>query len=273
MWAQHPRYYANYGGFHCSEHDMYHPESKIALYDDDLVDGKPTEGTAWHELIRSCSPEGDVDFRGFEKAGQKQADTSAGEENEAPEATVNPAPMGYKPRVDPNAGQALQKSKLKAVDQEANKLVNNMHGLDNFAGSWQSVEHISSSPFGKEFNKVRKHAEGQGWNVEETKKGWMFKAPADKIQPGFSGIVTTHASPSDHRAFKNFLGDLKNHGGLIWPPERARQREEKQQKAMEQEHNPAVCLKSQGIDPEGMDPDDVVQLHDLAHEGDERVAV
>jgi len=342
MWAQHPRYYANYGGFHCSEHDMYHPESKIALYDDDLVDGKPTEGTAWHELIRSCSPEGDVDFRGFEKAGQKQADTSAGEENEAPEATVNPAPMGYKPRVDPNADEARKKAEEKSLNDEVGKLQKNLKTIDQFAGSWKSasqegddfsawereqspriedddqvidavcpgcgdrdghgtkedyrcnscgeysdlggrlahpqrawasIEHVASNPFGKELKKVRTYAESEGWKVNETKKGWQFLAPADKVQEGFSGIVTTHASPSDHRAFKNFLGDLKNHGGLIWPPERARQREEKQQKAMEQEHNPAVCLKSQGIDPEGMDPDDVVQLHDLAHEGDERVAV
>ena len=98
----------------------------------------------------------------------------------------------------------------------------------NWARIGWSFPKVGTSPFRKEFKQVVDHAKGEGWKVEETKKGWMFKAPAAAVRPGYKGLVVTHGSPSDHRAFKNFLGDLRNEGGLVWPPEKVRQRKEKQ---------------------------------------------
>lgn len=119
---------------------------------------------------------------------------------------------------------------------------------------------IAASPFRKEFKKVREHAEGHGWQVDETSKGWMFKAPAEDVQPGFKGLVVTHQTPSDHRAFKNFLGDLKIEGGLL-PPDRC-----ERCKPKKKSHDPAECLASQGFDLEGLEGDDLHEFHQMSHE-------
>lgn len=80
-------------------------------------------------------------------------------------------------------------------------------------------------------------------------------------------MVTTHGSPSDNRAFKNFLGDLKNQGGFVWPPEKARQLENKNRKG----HDPVECLEGRGIGTEGLDEDDIEEFHTMAHEDEREV--
>lgn len=136
-----------------------------------------------------------------------------------------------------------------------------------------SVVNIGSSPFGKELKKVRDHAESLGWTVDPTSKGLMFKAPPDLVQPGVKGMVLTHDSPSDHRAFKKFLRDMKNQGGFIWPPEKAKLREQKKQpdESVELTHDPATCLKeTQGVETSDMTPEDIEELHSLAHDDEWR---
>lgn len=145
----------------------------------------------------------------------------------------------------------------------------------DIAGSWGS--HVAASPFAKELKKVKDHAQSLGWAVDDTASGWQFKAPPHLIVPGTKGLVTTHAGPSDHRAFHKFLRDMKNQGGFIWPPDKMRHRDEKQKKLVVEDppfqHDPAQCLEAQGISTGDMPAQDVTDLHELAHEGDERVAV
>lgn len=128
---------------------------------------------------------------------------------------------------------------------------------------------IAASPFRKEFKKVRQHAEDHGWRVEDTSKGYKFLAPPEAVQPGFKGIVVTHETPSDHRAFKNFLGDLKIEGGLL-PPDRCEEcnRKPKADQVTDLQHDPTACLQQQGIGTEGLSPEEVDEFHDMSHEGD-----
>jgi hypothetical protein len=63
----------------------------------------------------------------------------------------------------------------------------------------------------KELRKIAKAAEDQGWRIEETKKGHRF-VPPDKTQPA----VQAHGTPSDVRAQRNLLSQLKR-SGLMWP--------------------------------------------------------
>jgi hypothetical protein len=169
----------------------------------------------------------------------------------------------YVPRVDPFAQKALDKALRKQVDQEAGKLQKNIRGLDQFAGFKNSEEiKIAANPFGKELKKVRKALAEEGWTEEETTAGWRFKAPKDQIisdgqNPG--GIVVTHGSPSDHRAFKNFLGDLKNTTGFTWPPDRKKKVEEAPSQGRH-------MLNEHGVDTAGFSDEEIEQLHSMAHE-------
>lgn len=58
------------------------------------------------------------------------------------------------------------------------------------------------------FKDIVRLALGQGWRVEQTKSShWKF-VPPDATKK----IVVTGGTPSDHRALKNFLADLKRQG-------------------------------------------------------------
>lgn len=52
----------------------------------------------------------------------------------------------------------------------------------------------------------------QGWRVEHRKGGHYMAFPADKTQPP----VAFAATPSDHRAIKNTISQMRR-SGLIWP--------------------------------------------------------
>jgi hypothetical protein len=54
-------------------------------------------------------------------------------------------------------------------------------------------------------------ARAQGWRVERTKRHIRL-VPADKTRPAVVGAAT----PSDRRARRNFIADLRR-SGLIWP--------------------------------------------------------
>lgn len=57
---------------------------------------------------------------------------------------------------------------------------------------------------------IREIETWKGWRVEPTKKGWMAYPPDKSI----SGILI-HATPSDHRAWKNMIARLRRAGGPI----------------------------------------------------------
>lgn len=66
-----------------------------------------------------------------------------------------------------------------------------------------------------DYRKIRKAAIDQGWRVLPTRSGEMFYSP-----DGISKALWHH-TPSDQRAVKNFLAELKR-GGLRWLPSRKR---------------------------------------------------
>lgn len=68
----------------------------------------------------------------------------------------------------------------------------------------------------KEIKKIIKEAERQGWRVEMRSKHYMA-FPPDKSH----GPVTLPVSPSDHRAVKNVLSEMRRRG-FQWPPPRER---------------------------------------------------
>ena len=59
---------------------------------------------------------------------------------------------------------------------------------------------------------IEKAAREQGWQIGTTKKGHLRWVPSDPTKP----IVIAGGTPSDVRAIKNFLAQLKR-SGLIWP--------------------------------------------------------
>jgi hypothetical protein len=65
--------------------------------------------------------------------------------------------------------------------------------------------------FNKELRGVLEAAEAQGWRVEPSKAGYLL-FPPDQSQ----GIVSVHKTPSDHRAMKNLIGEMRRRG-FIWP--------------------------------------------------------
>ena len=67
----------------------------------------------------------------------------------------------------------------------------------------------------KEFRRVIRAAEEQGWRVRPIKKGMML-VPPDPTKPA----VAIHRTPSDHRAFRNTVAKLRASGmEWPWPPE------------------------------------------------------
>jgi hypothetical protein len=57
----------------------------------------------------------------------------------------------------------------------------------------------------REFKKLRKQAEEQGWRIEETKKGYLLHAPDGENH------VTTHREPTE-AALKMIVSDMKRLG-------------------------------------------------------------
>lgn len=62
-----------------------------------------------------------------------------------------------------------------------------------------------------DYRDIERAAREQGWAVKPIKKGVQF-IPPDPQRP----IVTWHGTPSDVRAVRNFLAQMKR-SGLIWP--------------------------------------------------------
>jgi len=59
----------------------------------------------------------------------------------------------------------------------------------------------------KDFKKVVKAAEEQGWTAKKTKKGhWQLYAPDGK------NIVHAAGTPSDHRSLENVLSQMRKCG-------------------------------------------------------------
>ena len=63
----------------------------------------------------------------------------------------------------------------------------------------------------KEFRRLVRAAEEQGWRVRPLKKGLML-VPPDPTKPA----VTLHRTPSDRRSWKNTVAQLR-WAGLEWP--------------------------------------------------------
>ena len=59
---------------------------------------------------------------------------------------------------------------------------------------------------------LEKAAKEQGWEIGHTKKGHPRWVPPDPSKP----IVIGSGTPSDYRAIKNFLAQLKR-SGFVWP--------------------------------------------------------
>ena len=62
-----------------------------------------------------------------------------------------------------------------------------------------------------EVDQIIRAAEEQGWRVKRTKKGLLLYPPNLTRGP-----VAIHLTPSDRRAVKNFLAEMRRHG-LVWP--------------------------------------------------------
>jgi hypothetical protein len=58
----------------------------------------------------------------------------------------------------------------------------------------------------KDFKKVVREAERQGWRTKKIKMGLQLLAP-DGVN-----IVTVHGTPSDHHALDNMIGDMRPYG-------------------------------------------------------------
>lgn len=66
-----------------------------------------------------------------------------------------------------------------------------------------------------DWKKVVREAARQGWTVEFGRRGQLKLIPPDPA----SKIVIIHRSPSDHRALKNAIAEMRRQG-LQWPPKR-----------------------------------------------------
>lgn len=59
----------------------------------------------------------------------------------------------------------------------------------------------------KEYKDLLKKLEQAGWELKPIKSGYIAYPP-DKTQSG----VTIHGTPSDHRAWKNLMSELRKRG-------------------------------------------------------------
>jgi predicted RNA binding protein YcfA (HicA-like mRNA interferase family) len=67
-----------------------------------------------------------------------------------------------------------------------------------------------------DLREIEKAAKEQGWQVGRTMKGHLRYVPPDPTRR----IVIGSGTPSDSRAMKNFLAELKRQGFIWpWPPE------------------------------------------------------
>lgn len=64
-----------------------------------------------------------------------------------------------------------------------------------------------------EWKKLFKEAERQGWRIEGGRKGQVKLIPPDPTKQ----IVFVHTTPSDHRAMKNTIAEMRRQG-IQWPP-------------------------------------------------------
>lgn len=64
---------------------------------------------------------------------------------------------------------------------------------------------------GSGWEKVRQSALEQGWSEESIKKGLRL-VPPDSSKP----MVVLHRTPSDHRALKNTIAQMRR-SGFVWP--------------------------------------------------------
>jgi hypothetical protein len=67
----------------------------------------------------------------------------------------------------------------------------------------------------KEYPKVRREAERQGWHIRPTRRGEMLLAP--------DGVTSVqwHHTPSDHRALNNTVAKMRK-AGFEYPARKAR---------------------------------------------------
>lgn len=63
-----------------------------------------------------------------------------------------------------------------------------------------------------DYRSIKKEAIAQGWRVEVTKSGERLVPPSKELP-----AVQVHRTPSDQRAIRNFLAQMKR-SGLAWPP-------------------------------------------------------
>jgi len=71
---------------------------------------------------------------------------------------------------------------------------------------------------------IEKAAKEQGWEVGRTKKGHPRFVPPDPTKE----IVIGSGTPSDWRALKNLLAQLKRQGFIWpWPPQKGKEKEKK----------------------------------------------
>lgn len=59
----------------------------------------------------------------------------------------------------------------------------------------------------KELKKLLRELKSCGWEIKETKKGYLLFPPDKK-----AGAVAIHKTPSDRRAWANMLSELRRHG-------------------------------------------------------------
>jgi len=65
-----------------------------------------------------------------------------------------------------------------------------------------------------DWKRVLEAAQEQGWRIRPTRDGAMLLAPNG------SGKVTVHGTPSDWRALRNAISEMRREGGFRWPPKR-----------------------------------------------------
>ncbi|HEX4489664.1 MAG TPA: hypothetical protein VH914_00515 [Acidimicrobiia bacterium] len=63
----------------------------------------------------------------------------------------------------------------------------------------------------KDTKKLLRNLERQGWTIEATKSGHIRAIPPDTTKP----IVIIASTPSDHRAWKNTIAQLRKSGADI----------------------------------------------------------
>jgi hypothetical protein len=66
-----------------------------------------------------------------------------------------------------------------------------------------------------DWKRVLAAAEDQGWRTRPTSDGVMLLAPN-----GTGKVAAVHGTPSDWRALRNTISEMRREGGFKWPPTR-----------------------------------------------------